>query len=86
MAKSRSNIVKLMVDEDNPNGLYEFELPPMPAEKEIWYYDVPKRDQFWKTPSAKNFKWLTAGGDIRNVKHMTERERREYIDYWRDNG
>ena len=65
------------------DGLYQYELPPLPPEKEIWYYDLPKDEQYWKTPSAKNFKWLNEKGDIRNVKRMEERERVEYINYWR---
>jgi len=88
MAKTESNIIKLCVDSTNPQGLYEYKLPPMPSEKDIWYYDLPKKDQYWKTPAAgPKFKWLVRDGRewaIRNVKHMVERERIEYIDYWRD--
>jgi len=85
MGKNGSNIVRLCVDADNPMGLYEYELPKLPAEKEIWYYDLPKDQQYWKTPAAgRNFKWLLPNGDLRNVKHMTEKERIEYIQYWRD--
>lgn len=83
MAKSDSNIVRLCVDSDNPSGLYEYHLPKMPSEKEIWYYDLPKDQQYWKTPSAKS-KWLTPKGDLKKVKQMTEKERIEYIGYWRD--
>lgn len=72
-------IIKLM------DGLYEFELPKVPPDLEIWYYDVPKREQYFKTPSVgKNFKWLNERGEIRNVKQMNEKDRIEYIDYWRD--
>lgn len=86
MAKSASNIVKLCVDSDNPNGLYEYELPPLPPEKEIWYHDLKKADQYWRTPAAfqKKFQWLAPDGNLRNVKHMTEKQRIEYIEYWRD--
>ena len=80
-----SRIIQLCVDEDNPNGLYEYKLPPMPDEKEIWYHDLKKDDQFWRTKAVgRNFKWLAPDGNLRNVKHMTEKERIEYIEYWRD--
>jgi len=65
-------------------GLYQYEIPSMPPERDIWYFDVPKKDQYWKTPAAEKFKWLDPRGDIRNVKQMTERDRMEYIEYWRD--
>lgn len=71
-------VIKLM------DGEYSFELPNLPDEKEIWYYDTPKEYQYWKTPYAKNFKWLTNKGELRNVKQMTEKDRQEYINYWRD--
>lgn len=66
------------------DGLYSYELPSMPREKDIWYYDLPKKDQYWKTPCSKNDKWLDSKGNIKTVRHMTEKERREYIEYWRD--
>lgn len=85
MPKNDSNIIKLCVDSDNPDGLYEYVLPPMPDEKEIWYHDLKKGDQYWRTPAAgRNFKWFAPDGNLRNVKHMTEKERIEYIEYWRD--
>jgi len=83
--KKGSNIVRLCVDPEYPMGLYEYNLPPIPDEKEIWYHDLKKGDQFWKTPAAgPKFKWLNPDGTIKNVKHMPERDRRHYIDYWRD--
>lgn len=78
-----TNIIQLCVDSDNPKGLYEFKLPPLPKESEIWYYDLPKKEQYWKTPAAKN-KWLLPDGNVRNVRQMTEKDRIAYIDYWRD--
>lgn len=65
------------------DGLYRFELPKVPDEKSIWYYDLPKKEQYWKTPFGRN-KWLNEKGEIRNVKQMTEKDRVEYIEYWRD--
>lgn len=65
-------------------GLYKYELPPLPPEKEIWYYDVPKSEQYWKTPHAKKLKWLNPKGEIWNVKQMGEKDRVEYINYWRE--
>lgn len=56
----------------------------MPPEKEIWYYDVPKKQQYWKTPYAKSFKWLNPKGEIFNVRQMIERDRVEYINFWRE--
>jgi hypothetical protein len=78
-------IIKLCIDSDFPKGLYEYQLPPVPPEREIWYHDIKKADQYWKTNAVSDkFKWLTKDGNLRNVKQMAERERREYIDYWRD--
>jgi hypothetical protein len=66
MANKGSNIIQLM------DGLYEYELPPEPRdEKSILFYDMPKKDQFWRQPV------------IHNVKRMTERERIEYIEIHR---
>jgi len=65
-------------------GLYNYQLPDIPIETDVWYYDLPKKDQYWKTPHAKNFKWLDSRGEIRNVKQMSERDRIEYINYWRE--
>lgn len=65
-------------------GLYSYETPPIPPDREIWYHDVKPSLQYWKTPAAEKFKWLDPRGDIRNVKQMTERDRMEYIEYWRD--
>jgi hypothetical protein len=79
-----NEVVKLCIDEDNPSGLYQYKLPPMPKESEIWYYNVPQKDQYWKTPANKDFKWLNQAGHIRQVKGMTEKERIEYVNYWRD--
>lgn len=85
MAKQGSNIIRLCVDSDNPMGLYEYELPKMPSEKEIWYHNLPKDQQYWRTPAAgPKFRWFAPNGDLRKVKHMTEKERIEYIEYWRD--
>lgn len=68
------------------DGLYTFKLPKLPDEKEIWYYDLPKKEQYFKTPFAKNFKWLNTKEKwgIRNVNQMSEKERVEYITYWRE--
>lgn len=65
------------------DGLYKYELPPLPPEKEIWYYDAPKSEQYWKTTVSKTMKWLNPKGEIWNVKQMREKERVEYITYWR---
>ena len=66
------------------DGMYNYELPPVPYEKDIWYHDVPKKMQYWKTPANKNNKWLNPDGRIWNVSKMKERDRIEYINYWRD--
>lgn len=66
------------------DGLYSYETPALPKESDIWYFDVPKKNQYWKTPHNKNFKWLDNKGEIKNVRHMNERERIEYIEYWRN--
>lgn len=67
------------------DGLYKYTLPKVPQDKDIWYYDLKKSDQFWKTPAAgPKFKWLNERGEIRNIKQMNEKEKVTYIDYWRD--
>lgn len=81
---SKGQIIPLHIDADNPNGLYKYQLPPLPAERDIWYYDIVKKNQYWKTPANTNFKWLNSDGSIKNVKQMVEKDRIEYVDYWRD--
>lgn len=63
-------------------GLYSYRLPPLPPEDEIWGHDAPKKFQYWKTEHSKN-KWLNPDGSIKNVKKMSEKERIEYITYFR---
>lgn len=65
-------------------GLYKYQLPEIPPDSEIWYSGLPKAQQYWKTPHAKDFKWLNEKGELRNVKQMNEKDRIEYIEYWRD--
>lgn len=74
---------KIITLADQEDG-YKYELPALPPERDIWYYDVPKKQQYWKTPHVKNFKWLDQNGNIRSVKQMSERDRIEYIEYFRD--
>ena len=62
------------------DGLYNYELPPMPSdEKDILYYDIPKKHQYWATPFDKNQTHL-----IKDVKRLTEKQRIEYIEWNRD--
>ena len=84
MGQVNSNIIPLHVDADNPKGLYKFTLPEIPRETEIWYHNVAKNDQLWKTPANKDFRWLDQKGELKNVKQMSERDRILYIEYWRD--
>jgi hypothetical protein len=67
-------------------GLYKFELPPMPPERDIWYVDLPKKLQYWKTPHVDKFKWLNQDRDqtLKDVMRMSLRDRVEYIEYWDD--
>jgi len=61
------------------DGTYKYELPPIPKESDILYYNLPKKEQFWRTP-ADTQKLV----DIRPVKNMVEKDRIEYINLWRD--
>jgi hypothetical protein len=61
------------------DGSYQYELPPVPKESDILYYNLPKEKQFWRTP-ADELKQLA----IRDVKKMNEKDRIEYIQLWRD--
>lgn len=66
-------------------GLYRFELPEMPPERDILFVDAPKKEQCWKTKfSQSSLKWFTADGGIKNVKSMSEKDRQEYITFWRN--
>jgi len=64
------------------DGLYSYTLPDIPREEEIWFFDAPKKHQYWKTEHSNN-KWLNPDGTIKNVKRMNEKERIEYIEYFR---
>lgn len=65
--------------------VYKYELPDVPPINEIWYSDIKDKSyQYWKTPFAKDFRWLDQKGEIRNVKQMNEKDRQEYINYWRE--
>lgn len=79
MVKSGDSRIVLLND-----GLYKYELPPMPVEKDIWFYDLPKNQQYWKTPANKDYRWLNPDGTLKNPKKMPEREKIAYIEYWRD--
>lgn len=67
------------------DGNYNYELPSPPKdEDQILFYDAPKAEQYWKTPHSKSrLKYFTDKGDVRNINHMTEKERVEFIDFWR---
>lgn len=65
------------------DGLYSYTLPDMPPKEEIWYSDVAPKLQYWKTPHSKN-KWLNPDGSIKSVSKMPEREKIEYIEYFRN--
>lgn len=61
------------------DATYQYELPPLPKEADILYYDLPQKEQYWRTPAD-----LKRQLDIRDVKKMNEKERIEYIQLWRD--
>lgn len=64
---------------------YQYELPPLPDRPEdIWYYSLPKDQQYWRTPHNTDYRWLDKQGNIHNVKRMSEKDRIAYINYWRD--
>lgn len=65
------------------DGLYKYELPPIPKEQDIWFHDASKKNQYWKTPHSKN-KWLNPDGTLKNVSKMQQKEKIEYIDYFRN--
>lgn len=68
------------------DGLYQYETPKPPDnEIDIWYYNVRKKsDQYWKTPANVDLRWLDRNGVLKDVKKMPERDRINYINYWRD--
>ena len=69
------NIVKI----GSGDAIYEYELPKIPHEKDILYYDLPKKEQFWGT-SLDKFQQHR----IKDVKKMNEKERISYINLWRN--
>lgn len=78
MAKNDSNIILLN------DGLYEYQLPRMPAEKDILYHELPKKQQYWRTPHSQNFKWFNQRGALHDPRKMQIRDRVDYVDYWQD--
>lgn len=67
------------------DGVYKYELPPLPRETDILFHDAPKKDQYFKTPHSKDFDRLFArDGGLKKVSRMTEKERIEYITFWRN--
>lgn len=75
---SKDNIIQLN------NGLYEFPLPSLPDERDILYSELPKKQQYWRTPNNANFKWFRQDGNLHNPSKMPVKERVEYIDFWQD--
>lgn len=66
------------------NGLYEYKLPPIPKETDIWFHNLKKEDQYWGMPNVQ-IKWLNPDWSFKNVKKMTnQRDKIAYISYWRN--
>ncbi len=62
---------------DQKQGLI-YTTPSIPNEKDILYYDLPKKEQYWRTSSdLKN--QLT----LKNPKKMSHIDRVEYVTLWR---
>lgn len=60
-----------------------YQTPPMPSrEEDLLYYDLPKEQQYLRSPFAKNNP-LTLY-DARTLKLMSEKDRIEHINMWRD--
>jgi len=73
-----ADIIKI----DLGGGLF-YETPPMPSrEEDLLYYDLPKEQQFWRTPFAQKDP-LAIYTDFQ-LKNMTEKERIEHINIWRN--
>lgn len=58
-----------------------YQTPPVPNEREILYYDLPKKEQFWRTPSDKK-RFLDIVPNI-ELRKWNEKDRVEYISNWR---
>lgn len=51
-------------------GLYQYEMPSIPSrETDILFYDLPKKDQMWKTPRI-----------FHSLKHLSQKEKVEHIE------
>lgn len=61
------------------DGVYKYELPSIPKESDILYYNLPKEQQYWRTEHDKERQL-----DLRDVKKMSERDKISYISMWRD--
>ncbi len=65
---------------DLNGGLYQYEIPlKEPSEKDILYYNLPKKEQYWRS-AADQSKQV----DIKDVKMMSEKDRIAYISMWRE--
>lgn len=73
---------KQIIEFNVGNGLI-YPTPPIPSdEKEILYHDLPKKDQYWRTPHDKrNSLYIPSDYEI---KKFNEKDRIECIQMWRE--
>lgn len=65
------------------NGLI-YPTPPIPSdEKLILYHDLPKKQQYWRTPHDSRHS-LNIPTDYELKRHFNERERIEFVEMWRE--
>lgn len=56
------------------DGMYKYPLPPVPKdERDILFYNLPKKEQFWRTPALKDVKRLSVSERVKYIE--LERQR-----------
>lgn len=56
------------------NGWYQYELPEPPRdEREVLFYDLPKKEQYWRIPPRLNFKNCTQTQKVEFINQERER-------------
>ena len=70
----------IQIELDKNQGII-YNTPSIPKESEILYYDLSKKDQYWRTPKdSKNQLYIPTFSEM---KKMTEKERIEFMSMWR---
>ena len=61
------------------DGVYKYELPPVPPEPEILFCDATKKDQYIKTPNSKDFDRLFVLRPSPNGKQLSKKQHGAFV-------